>query len=149
MNKLLISAAVLMLTAGSAAAQSPAAAPAAKQAAPTAQPTPSPVAQAPTSQPTVQRPPLPTSATTGSISRGSAATPVEAKQLHEAKLRERQQTCAAKGAAYRWKPPHVAGDANPKGGFYVSNYAGGCTMISMKEALGLGIVTVNPSARPN
>jgi hypothetical protein len=144
MNKLLISTAVLMLTAGSAAAQSPAAAPAAKQAAPTAQPTPA--AQAPTAQP--QRPPLPTSTTT-TVARGSAPTPVEAKQLHEAKLRERQQACAAKGAAYRWKPPHVAGDANPKGGFYVSNYAGGCTMISMKEALGLGIVTVNPSARPN
>ena len=148
MHKLITTSAfALMLSTGAALAQAqtPAAAPAAKQAAPA--PTTTTTA-APTAQPTAQ-PQRPTASASVSLARGAAASPVEAKQIAEAKLRERQQTCSAKGPAYRWKPPHVAGDPNPKGGFYTSNYAGGCGMVSMKEALTLGIVTVNPSAPRN
>ena len=138
MTTLRITTAMLMLTAstGAALAQATTTAPTAKQSAPTAS------APAPTA-----RPSLPTGA--GAVGRGSAASPAEAKRLHEVQMQGRQQQCSTKGAAYRWKPAHVVGDANPKGGFYTSNYSGGCGLISMKDALASGIVTVNPSAPRN
>jgi hypothetical protein len=57
------------------------------------------------------------------------------------------EACLAKGPAYKWLPPHVIGDANPKGGFYTSNFNGGCRLMSMKEAMDKGLITINATAK--
>lgn len=93
--------------------------------------------KAPTRAPTVAP-----ASSAGSSLRGSASSPAEAQQVARARITAREQNCSAKGPAYRWVPPHVVGDQNPKGGYYTSNYAGGCHAMSMNEALRLGVVTI-------
>jgi hypothetical protein len=50
-------------------------------------------------------------------------------------------------AAARREPPHVIGDANPKGGFYTSNFNGGCRLMSMKEAMDRGLISINATPK--
>jgi hypothetical protein len=140
MRKLILTALATVAMTGTALAQAAPTAPAtAKPVAPTATP-----AQA---APVAARP-LP-SGPSLSVPNGAAASVQAAQEGARAKLSSRELACKGKGAAYKWKPPHVIGDANPKGGFYMTNYNGGCAMMSMKEALEKGLITINATARPN
>jgi hypothetical protein len=132
MNRFLMTVAIVATSASTAFAQAPVARPA----------TPATSAPAATTAPasavtTAARP------IAGTVARGAAETKEAALRAAADKVNARQSNCTAKGRMYVWKPPHVAGDANPKGGFYTSNYAGGCMLMSLKDALASGAVRTN------
>lgn len=112
---------------------------------------PRPATPTPTAPPaaTVPARPAPAATTTpttaarpfGALPTGAAVSAQAARTAADAQLASRKQNCEAKGAMYKWKPPHVIGDANPKGGFYTTNFNGGCGLMSLKEALATGAVT--------
>lgn len=107
---------------------------------------PAPAAQQPAAQAPATRP-APTAGTpqaaAGGISgRGVASSPQDARKQHEAKLAERVTKCAG-DKLKRWKGPHVVGDPDGKGGFYASNYNGGCVPRSLKDAIDSGVARLS------
>lgn len=130
MRKLMIATLATIATSGAALAQN----------------APTPATAAPAARPATAAP-APVAAPSASIPIGGAATAALAKQAADAKIKGRSEACLAKGPAYKWLPPHVIGDSNPKGGFYTSNFNGGCRLMSMKEAMDKGLITINATPR--
>lgn len=131
MRKLMIATLATIATSGAALAQQ---GPTPATAAPATAARPAPVA-------------APTAAPSATIPVGGAATAQLARVAADAKIKGRTEACLAKGPAYKWLPPHVIGDTNPKGGFYTSNFNGGCRLMSMKEAMDKGLITINATPR--
>jgi hypothetical protein len=128
MNRSIITIAALALSSAAAMAQN----------APAATPKATP-ASATTSAPVAA--PAPITSSVG-ITKGSAATPAEARTAYQALIASRETTCKARGNTFRWSPAHSVGDANPKGGFYAKNSGGTCREMTLKQARELGLVTV-------
>jgi hypothetical protein len=125
MNRFIIAASILTLSAGMAHAQN---------AAPATAPRPATTAATPA--------PAPIPAPSAGIVKGSAATAAEARQAYTAQITARQTACTARGTTFRWSPAHSVGDANPKGGFHTKNSGGTCREMTLKQARELGLVTV-------
>lgn len=136
MLRILTTATILALSTASAFAQ--AQAPASR---PATAPTPT------TPAPTTTARPAPVAAPGGLVPSGAASTQQAALTAAKDKFVGRQSACTAKGPAYKWIPPHVAGDANPKGGFYTGHFNGGCRLMSLKEAMDKGIISMAPATK--
>jgi hypothetical protein len=130
MNRYTIALATLAISTTAALAQN--AAPAARPA------TPAPIVSTPANPATPAA--LPSTSTSGNAT--LAQTAAAARQMFTTRATAKEATCKGKGALYAWKAPHAVGDANPAGGFYSTNSAGSCRLISMKKAIEAGLVTV-------
>jgi hypothetical protein len=127
-RSIIIAASILTLSASASFAQTAAPATAAPK-------QPAPAAAAATAT-------APAVAPVGSVARNVATSAAAARTAYESGIRARQATCTAKGGLYKWVPPHVAGDANPKGGFYTTTFGGGCRKVGLGEAIASGAVIV-------
>lgn len=138
MLRTLITSAIIAVSASSAMAQAQA---------PASRPATTPTPTTTTAPATTTARPAPVAAPTGLVPSGAASTAQAAITAAKDKYVGRQSACLAKGPAYKWIPPHVAGDPNPKGGFYTGHFNGGCRLMSMKEALDKGLITMNAAPK--
>lgn len=122
MNRIALSASILVLSIGTAFAQT--AAPATGGAA------------------TAPRPAAAQPAPTGNVGKGSAASAADARTAYQQRVQAREAACKARGATFTWTAPHNVGDPNPKGGFYTTNSGGSCRQMTLKAAVEKGLVTV-------
>lgn len=117
----------------------------AQQAAPAAPKAGTPPAQtAPTPPPAApQNAPRPATAPTATAPVTFNITP-QAQAVLSKKVTDKQAECAAKGRYYRWTPPHMPGDVNPRTGKeYAGMSLGSCRLKSSKVLADEGLINVN------